>query len=52
MDRDARERFLARQLPDARQKVVYSREPGRVAEPVRFQVARLEWQDEWASAAL
>lgn len=44
--RDAREQFPARQPQAVLQKVVYSREPRPLAEPVRLPAVRRELQDE------
>jgi hypothetical protein len=48
--RDAREQFPARQPQVALQKVAYSREPRRLAEPVLLQAVKQGLQDEWVSA--
>jgi len=47
---DARTHCQVRQPQVARQKVEYSREPRRLAEPVLLQAVKQELQDEWVSA--
>lgn len=48
--RDARPHCQVRPPQVARQKVEYSREPRRLAEPVQLRAVKQEQQDEWVSA--